>query len=347
MRQWQGYRNGINLGGWLSQCDICDRKHLDSFIQEADIQQIAKMGFDHVRIPIDYRLFETEDGNPKEDGFRYLDRLLEWCNSYGLHMLIDVRETYGYTYDPEKREVERMRFFYSAEMQHRFQRLWMRVAGRYAQYFGTVAFELLDEVVPEEVSEAWNETVRDVLTVIRQVAPRSWVVIGGVRYSCVKTVALLDVPFDEHIVYSFHCFEPFAFTHQKAYWFGRMPFDYQMGYPDSIERYREKSSVFPYEVAGMIYDPFGGNMGPHYFEQLFQTAVRNADADHVPLYCGAYGVIDRAPSEDALRWFRDISDVFERYRIGRALWNYKGKDFGLVSGALSEAGDELAEILGK
>ena len=111
MRQWQGYRNGINLGGWLSQCDICDRKHLDSFIQEADIRQIAKTGFDHVRIPIDYRLFETEDGNPKEDGFRYLDRLLEWCNSYGLHMLIDVRETYGYTYDPEKREVERMRFF--------------------------------------------------------------------------------------------------------------------------------------------------------------------------------------------------------------------------------------------
>ena len=44
MRQWQGYRNGINLGGWLSQCDICDRKHLDSFIQEADIRQIAKTG---------------------------------------------------------------------------------------------------------------------------------------------------------------------------------------------------------------------------------------------------------------------------------------------------------------
>jgi hypothetical protein len=34
--------------------------------------------------------------------------------------------------------------------------------------------------------------------------------------------------------------------------------------------------------------------------------------------------------DSALRWFHDIHGVFEKYRIGRALWNYRGKDFGLV-----------------
>ena len=347
MRQWQGYRKGINLGGWLSQCENCDRNHLDSFIREEDIRRIAAMGFDHVRIPIDYRLFETEDGSPREDGFEYLDRALEWCTACGLRILICVREAYGHKYASCIRDVDRMKFFYSMELQRRFRKFWMRIADRYAAFFGTVAFELLDEVALEEVSDAWNEAVREVLTVIRQVAPRSWVVIGGVRHNCVKAVASLDVPFDERIVYSFHCFEPFAFTHQKAYWFRRMPVDYRMGYPDSIERYREKSSVFPYEVAGLIYDSFEGNMGAHFFEQLFHSAVQEAENNHVPLYCGAYGVIDRAPAEDTIRWMNDISIVFEKYKIGRALWNYKGIDFGLQDGNLTGVRDELIEILSR
>jgi aryl-phospho-beta-D-glucosidase BglC (GH1 family) len=237
MRQWQGYRNGINLGGWLSQFENYSKKHFDTFIQEKDFKKIAEMGFDHVRIPIDYTLLETEEGEPKEDGFFYLDKALKWCSKYGLRMLIDVHEVYGYTFDPLKRDVDRMRFFYNPGQQRRFRGLWLRIAHRYGSSFGTVAFELLNEVVLEEVAEAWNDVVRDVITAIRPLAPRTWIVVGGVRYNSVKAVELLEAPFDEHIVYNFHCYEPFAFTHQKAYWIDRMPEDFEMTPKGSIKRY--------------------------------------------------------------------------------------------------------------
>lgn len=41
-------------------------------------------------------------------------------------------------------------------------------------------------------------------------------------------------------------------------------------------------------------------------------------------------MIDRANKEDRDRWLADISEVFEKYRIGRAQWNYKEKDYGIV-----------------
>ena len=35
-----GFYKGVNLGGWMSQCDYSDER-LDSFITEADFAQIA------------------------------------------------------------------------------------------------------------------------------------------------------------------------------------------------------------------------------------------------------------------------------------------------------------------
>ena len=67
-----------------------------------------------------------------------------------------------------------------------------------------------------------------------------------------------------------------------------------------------------------------------FFDKMFKVAVDTAIEKNVPLYCGEYGVIDRAPLPDTLNWMKDIHASFEKFGIGRALWNYKNKDFGLV-----------------
>ena len=71
-------------------------------------------------------------------------------------------------------------------------------------------------------------------------------------------------------------------------------------------------------------------IGPGFFEGLFEPALETAKERDIPLYCGEYGVIDLADREDAVRWLTDIHAVFEKYAIGRALWNYKEKDFGIA-----------------
>ena len=60
-----------------------------------------------------------------------------------------------------------------------------------------------------------------------------------------------------------------------------------------------------------------------------EKAVRVAEERGVRLYCGEYGVIDRADPLDAARWYGAISQAFDHFGIGRAAWSYRQMDFGL------------------
>ncbi len=347
MRVFQGFQRGVNLGGWISQFDVYDRAHFDSFITEADIRDIALLGFDHVRIPVDYVLFEEEDGTPKEDGFHYLELCRSWCEAYGLHMLIDLHECYGYSFDPLKKDMDRERFFYDTGLQERFFRLWRRIAERFAPYPEQVAFEPLNEVVLRKVANAWNQIAGSYIRMMRTIVPDSYLVIGGVEYNSVTSVPLLDLPLDEKIVYNFHCYEPFIFTHQGAYWVENMPADFRIGYPESLEEYREAARRWdlPKESIHTIYRDGISEIGEGFFEDIFDAAIQKAKKDQIPLYCGEYGVIELAESADILRWLKDIHAAMNRHGIGRALWNYKEKDFGFVGERFAPIRDEFVRAL--
>ena len=81
MKRFEGFEHGINLGGWLSQCDYSKERY-DKFITEEDIRTIASWGLDHIRLPIDYNLVETEDGSYIEEGFAYIDKAVEYLEKY-------------------------------------------------------------------------------------------------------------------------------------------------------------------------------------------------------------------------------------------------------------------------
>ena len=97
MKKFEGYMHGIDLGGWLSQCDY-SKDRLENFITEPDIAKISSWGLDHVRVPVDYNIFRDENGFI-ESGFGYVDRAVEWCGKYGLNMILDLHKTYGYSFD--------------------------------------------------------------------------------------------------------------------------------------------------------------------------------------------------------------------------------------------------------
>jgi len=108
MRVFEGFQRGVNLGGWLSQADRPEKQHYDTFITEQDIKDIAALKVDHVRLPVDYTLIETADGEMIEEGYSYIDHAIQWTRNAGLNLLLDMHNTYGYTFDPlEKRKARK------------------------------------------------------------------------------------------------------------------------------------------------------------------------------------------------------------------------------------------------
>ncbi len=149
-------------------------------------------------------------------------------------------------------------------------------------------------------------------------------------YNNVLSVPMLAEVTDPKVAYTFHSYEPLIFTHQGAYWVKGMPSDFRISYPNTIENYREASKMLSQELAGAIFESELPEMGPDFFETLFRPALDIAEERDIPLYCGEYGVIDLADNDSKIRWATDICAVFDKYGIGRAYWNYKEKDYGIV-----------------
>ena len=317
MKKINGFIRGINLGGWLSQCNY-EKEHLDSFIQENDFRIISTWGVDHVRIPFDYNIIENQDGTFSEEGFAYIDSALSFCEKYGLNTILDLHKTAGFSFDYFAENESG--FFDSDELQERFYRLWEEVARRYGSLTPRVAFELLNEVTDASFIDAWNRIAGECIRRIRAIAPNILILVGSYHNNSADTVQFLDAPYDENVIYNMHCYEPLKFTHQGAYWTTAIDPEERITFEDSVTS--EK-----------------------YFEELFSTAIAKAEKHGSGLYCGEYGCIDVVSPEDTVKWYRTINSVFEKYGIGRAAWSYKAMDFGLSDHRLDGVHDELIKLL--
>lgn len=340
MRVFTGFQRGINLGGWLSQCDH-QRSTYDTYIREDDIKRIASWGLDHVRLPIDFELVMNEKGDFKEEGFVYIERCIDWCKRQQLNMVLDLHKTQGYSFDVQE---EKNNLFESEGLQEQFLKLWEEFAIRYGECSNCVAFELLNEIVDVKASDKWNRLITRAVYKIREYTKETKIIVGGVCFNGVTAIKHLDPPVDNAIVYNFHCHEPLIFTHQAAHWINSMPADYQMPYPAPLNRMKEETEKILDHYKQEIYRVSGlEEIGPDFFEKIFFEALALAQLRNVPLYCGEYGVIDKASLDSTLKWFQDIHSVFEKRHIGRAVWNYKGKDFGIIDDHYAPIRDKLIQ----
>ena len=316
MLKEMGFHRGVNLGGWLSQCDYSE-EWMNSFVREEDFGRIAAWGLDHVRIPVDYNVLEQNDGTPKKEGYERLRRALRWAEDAGLRVIIDLHKTAGFSFDEGTSEKG---FFESEALQERFYRLWEEIARHFGGQPDRVAFELLNEVTSEEVIDTWNRIIRACIRRIRAIAPDTLILVGSYHNNAAHAVPALETPYDSRVIYNFHCYDPILFTHQGATW----------------TRMIDPAKRLPFDEAGVT---------EAYFEERFAAAIEKAEREHTELYCGENGVIDRAQPEDALRWYETINRVFERHGIARAAWSYREMDFGLSDPRMDGVRDRLIRVL--
>lgn len=317
MLKEMGFTRGVNLGGWMSQCDYSPER-LNGFIQKKDIGTIASWGLDHVRLPVDYNVLENAEGTAYlSEGFERINRAAEWCAEAGLNLVIDLHKTAGFSFDSGEAETG---FFSSEAYQERFCRLWEEIARRCAGSPEHIAFEQLNEVTDPAFMDTWNRVADACVAKIRKIAPNHLILIGGYHNNSAHAVPALNPPADSRVIYNFHCYEPLEFTHQGAPWVQGMDTSFRLSFEDA-------------------------KIPADYFEKEFAPALEAAEKNGTELYCGEYGIIDRATPEDTVKWYRMIHDTFEKYGISRCAWSYRQMDFGLSDARLDGVRDELIRLL--
>ncbi|MBO7355842.1 MAG: cellulase family glycosylhydrolase [Lachnospiraceae bacterium] len=341
MREFKGFVHGVDLGGWYSQCDHTEERY-DNFIVEEDFAEIEKWGLDHVRLPIDYELVEDKEGNYIQEGFERIRKTIDWARKYNLNVVLDLHKTFGYSFDIGYGESG---FFENEKYQERFYKLWEKLATEFSGYGDALAFELLNEVTKKEYCDNWNRIARTCIQRIRAILPDVKILVGGYYNNSIEALKDLDSPYDENIVYNFHCYDPVIFTHQGAGWVEGMSLDFRIPVDASFAE-MAKCMEEQTKNMGTFADPDPDKkLSSEYFDKAFAEAVAVAEERNVPLYCGEYGVIENATPEDTLKWYEMISASFNKYGIGRAAWSYREMNFGITAPELDAVRDRIIKLL--
>jgi endoglucanase len=320
---------GTNIAHWLSQSQRRGEERVQFFTQK-DITFIDSIGFDHIRLPIDEEQLWDENGNRNNDAFQLLDQCLTWCNEAGLRVVLDLHILRSHHFNAEEKPL-----WTEPAEQDKFIRLWRDLAGAVQQWpNGMLAYEFMNEPVADD-PEQWNQLLSRVADSIRSWEPERVLVIGSNRWQSAKTFDQLKIPAnDKNILLSFHFYEPFYLTHYQASWTRLKDFQGEVNYPGQIVlngTSPEEKSVYNRDT----------------LEKMMRKPIHLADSLKLPLYCGEFGVINKAPVEDKLAWYRDMVAIFEKHGIAYANWNYKTGSFGIVDQNIKPDQPMIDALLGK
>lgn len=328
-------RRGTNVSHWLSQSRWRGAQRRRWFTRE-DVALVARLGFDHLRFPVDEEQLWDEAGRPQAEAFELLDAALDWCQEFRLRAIVDLHILRSHHFNEGTRPLWR-----EVAAQERFLEIWRQLSARLSRRpVDQVAYELLNEPVASE-PEDWNRLVARAVAVLRAREPRRTLVIGSNRWQSADTFDALRVPAgDPNLLLSFHFYTPMALTHHGASWTKVGEYRGTVRYPGEV--------VSPEDLAGLPADLVRA-VGRHtYFdrtvlEELIAKPIAVARERGLPLYCGEWGALPAAPRADRLRWYADLRSVLEKYGIGWATWEYKG-GFGVVS-AERQVDEGLKEVL--
>ncbi|MDM7925812.1 MAG: cellulase family glycosylhydrolase [bacterium] len=310
------FRRGVNLADWFQRSSASEI-HVNRFTQD-DFNAIRNLGCDHVRLPVD--LLNMAGSAPAYEldplFLRFLDMAVDRAEAAGLNLIID-----NHTFDPAVDTDPAIEPVLLAS--------WTQVARHFRNRSGLVHYEVQNE--PHGISDAvWNAMQGRVIDAIRLEDPLHTIVVGGAGWNGYNNLSLIPAYADTNLIYTFHFYDPFLFTHQGASWTDPSGADIA-GIP-----YPYDASRMPGLPASLIgtwwqdtYNDYPRQGNAAHVRSLIDIAVRFKNQRNVPLWCGEFGAYQiHSTSADRARWHAVVRGYLEEKGIAWSLWDYNG-GFGM------------------
>jgi hypothetical protein len=212
-----------------------------------------------------------------------------------------------------------------------------------------VFLEVLNEPMVED-GYRWYGIQGKLIASIRAGAPNHTIIAAGHRWSGLYEMLFLEPYADANIIYNFHYYEPFAFTHQGATWAGpNLPFYKNVPYPSSPDAVKILLDTIPDDSARYNLLRYGeDNWNAHWIDTELGAAAAWAAKHHVYITCNEFGAFRKVvKAEDRVVWLHDMRVALEKNGIGWTMWDYAG-GFAVVNKVNGQAqGDpEVLKALG-
>jgi endoglucanase len=271
--------------------------------QADDFSQIADLGFNFVRLPLDYRCWtDPEDWTRfRDQPLRWIDQAIELGQKHGIHVQLNFHRAPGYTVarPPEAKSLWTDREAADVCALH-----WTRFASRYRGVpSAALSFNLFNEPAGVDAA-AYARAVDRMTHAIHAEDPARLIVCDGREYGTRPPGELVGL----HVAAATRGYAPFHLTHYRAGWVNGSDRWEKPAYPlvergETWDRARlERDQVLPWKAL---------------------------EKRGVGVMVGEFGAHNQTPHDVVLRWMRDCLDAWKQAGWGWALWNYRGS-FGIL-----------------
>ena len=294
---------------WNANYNTRIEKHFGDFANWAEankrkvrMAEIAKAGMKNVRIPICFGAWASIKEPFKWDypeNLAMADSMISWALQNKLMVSIDLHHTELDGSIPNAATTKRLVW------------LWTQIANRYKNLDPEKAvFELRNE--PHDMTaDVWRTQANELISTVRKIAPNHTLIVGAEDWNGLDALIKMKPYDDDNIIYTFHFYDPFIFTHQGATWAG-----------DGLSDI--KGATFPYSkpvvVPAKAVGTWVENTIKNYANEgtvqnivnRFKKAKKWSDDNNLPIYCGEFGS------------YNLISDTESRCQHAQAIYNTMG-----------------------
>ena len=298
---------------------------------------IAAAGFKTVRIPVNFGAWASLDAPFKwenQEGLKTADLFVKWASANDLNAIIDLHHTEFDGTIPGAATTERVVW------------LWKEIAARYKNTDPErVFFELRNE--PHDIAaQDWRAQAQEIIKAVRKQAPNHTLIVGFHDWN--SRAALIDSePFDDrNIIYTFHYYDPFIFTHQGATWAGEgLPELKNVPFPAAKTKIEVPETARGKWVESLIKNYEKDSKAEKMFADL-KAAKDWSEKNNAPIFLGEFGSYGKYPAaEDRCRHAEVIYSALGKLNIPNAWWEWDG-GFNMFEKGTPKISDCMRKALG-
>jgi endoglucanase len=375
------FRRGIGIAhtwGWAPlepppshSYDIKSLMARAQSMSDDELRRLRQTGFDFVRLGVDPGPFLQTQGGQRDDLDRILKHSVAQILSADLSVIVDFHpgdQNPDYGSPQLTAGVNTVKFQAYLKLLARTARL---LADLHSQ---RVALEIMNE--PALPAAEWQPLLDAAYAAIRRAAPNLLVVLdGGLEGMPQGTMALRTSEFEQDlaVLYTFHYYDPYQFTHQGASW-NAARYLADVPYPALARPIEDSQQASARAIDAMALSKANkwiarldagyrleryrqSAFGRENVLSAFNEIGRWAERRHIPaqrILLGEFGA-RRATLPDGsertaerAQWFRDVREAAEAHGFIWAVWAYRGAgDFALFEGKAREASEPaVIEALG-
>jgi endoglucanase len=273
--------------------------------EERDFADIAELGFNFVRLPLDYRCW-TERDQPrvlKESILKEIDQAVAWGGKHGIHVQINFHRAPGYTV---AKPAEPKSLWSDSEIQDLCAHHWAAFAARYQGVANTfVSFNPLNEPDDKVTPQEHRKVLERVVGAIRERDPKRLIVCDGRAWATAPPTELIGLD----VAAALHDYNPMPLTHYKASWV-----NWDESWPEPVWPLKKHDGKYVVRatIVRELINPW-----------------KELETKGVGVMVGEFGVYNQTPHRFALSWMNDTLAEFKKAGWGWALWNFTGP-FGIV-----------------